>query len=68
MKIPNTKDRYRLTSPTDLGDQFCKKIKGGCCYYLAGEKEKGERRKRIGEGIVGNNLHFADKIIMSEIL
>jgi hypothetical protein len=51
-----------------LGDQFCKKIKGGCCYYLAGEKEKGERRKRIGEGIVGNNLHFADKIIMSEIL
>jgi hypothetical protein len=64
MKIPNTKDRCRLT-PTDLGDQFCKKIKGGCCYFLAGE---GERRKRIGEGIVGNNLHFADKIIMSEIL
>jgi hypothetical protein len=66
MKIPNTKDRYRLTSPTDLGDQFCKKIKGGCCYFFW--QEKGERRKRIGEGIVGNNFHFADKIIMSEIL
>jgi hypothetical protein len=55
-----------LTSPTDLGDQFCKKIKGGCCYFFW--QEKGERRKRIGEGIVGNNFHFADKIIMSEIL
>jgi hypothetical protein len=40
MKIPNTKDRYRLTSPTDSGDQFCKKIKGGCCHFLAGERRK----------------------------